>query len=117
MQPGTDKLLAKAQRALDAAEAALADGASDVAAGRAFYAVLNAAKARLNERGLSLRTHARVAAAYAALPALAEAPGDWLGEALALRARLAADADGLDYASVQQLVERARRFVAAVRAD
>ena len=117
VQPGTDKLLAKAQRALDAAEAALADGASDVAAGRAFYAVLNAAKARLNERGLRLRTHARVAAAYAALPALAEAPGDWLGEALALRARLAADADGLDYASVQQLVERARRFVAAVRAD
>lgn len=117
MQPGTDKLLAKAQRALDAAEAALADGASDVAAGRAFYAVLNAAKARLNERGLRLRTHARVAAAYAALPALAEAPGDWLGEALALRARLAADADGLDYASVQRLVERARRFVAAVRAD
>jgi HEPN domain-containing protein len=116
MQPGTDKLLAKAARALATAEAALDGGAADVAAGRAFHAILNAAKARLNEHGLRLRTHARVAAAYAALPPRDEAPAAWLDEALALRAHLAADPEGLDYAAVEALVERARRFVAATRA-
>ena len=35
----------------------------DVGAARAFAAMLNAAKALLNERGLRLRTHARIAAA------------------------------------------------------
>jgi hypothetical protein len=116
MRAGTDKLLAKAERALAAAEAALAAGAADIAAGRGFAAMLNAAKARLNERGLRLRTHARIAAAYAALPADAGAPVAWLTEALALRARLATEPDGLDYPSVEALVERARRFVGASRA-
>lgn len=112
MRPGTDKLLAKARRALAAAEAALESGASDVAAGRAFYAILYAAKARLNDSGLSLRSHARIAAAYAALPEIDEAPAAWLDEALALRRRLAEeDADGLDYAAVEALVTRAVRFV------
>lgn len=116
MQPGTDKLLAKAERALATAEAALAGGAADVAAARAFAALLNAAKARLNEHGQRWHTHARVAAAYAVLPPAAAAPATWLGDALALRARLAADPDGLDYAAVEVLVDRARRFVDATRA-
>ena len=115
MQPGTDKLLTKAARALATAEAALEAGASDVAAGRAFYAILNAAKARLNEHGQRWHTHARIAAAYAALPACADAPAEWLGDALALRGRLRAEPDGLDYATAQGLVERARTFVAATR--
>lgn len=115
MQPGTDKLLAKATRAVAAADAALDAGAADVAAGRAFYAMLYAAKARLNESGLRLRTHARIAAAYAALPEVDEAPGEWLDEALALRRRLATDPEGLELAAAEALLDRARRFVAAVR--
>ena len=99
MQPGTDKLQAKAARALAAAEAALEAGAADVAAGRAFYALLYAAKARLNETGLRLRTHARIAAAYAALPGFVEprfrrvehgverAPGGDVGGAVVQRRR------------------------------
>ena len=113
MQPGTDKLQAKAARALAAAEAALRAGAPDVAAGRAFYALLYAAKARLNETGLRLRTHARIAAAYAALPEIDAAPAAWLDEALALRRQLAEEPDDLDYATVQLLIERAARFVNA----
>ena len=115
MRPGTDKLLAKAVRALATAEAALMDGAADVAAGRAFYAMLNAAKARLNDAGLRLRTHARIATAYAALPEDDEAPAAWLDEALALRKRLAAEADGLEYTAAEEMVARAQRFVGAVR--
>ncbi|MFN8641220.1 MAG: hypothetical protein U0802_06005 [Candidatus Binatia bacterium] len=91
-------------------------GEADVAAARAFAALLNAAKARLNEHGQRWHTHARVAAAYAVLPPAAAAPATWLGDALALRARLAADPDGLDYAAVEVLVDRARRFVDATRA-
>lgn len=113
VQPGSDKLLAKAARALAAADAALLAGAGDVAAGRAFYAMLYAAKTRLNEAGLRLRTHARIASAYAALPEIDDAPAAWLDEALALRRRLAADPDGLDFTAAEALVERARRFVAA----
>ena len=113
MQPGTDKLQAKAARALAAAAAALNDGAPDVAAGRAFYAMLYAAKARLNETGQRLRTHARIAAAYAALPEIDEAPAAWLDDALALRRQLAAEPDALDYAAAEALLARARRFVTA----
>lgn len=116
MQPGTDKLLAKAARALATAEAALDGGAADVAAGRAFYAILNAAKARLNERGLRPHSHARIAAAYATLPPRDDAPAAWLDAALVLRAELSADPDGLDHAAAEALVDRARRFLAATRA-
>lgn len=106
-------MLAKARRALAAAEAALVGGATAIAAGHAFYAMLYAAKARLNDSGLSLRSHARIAAAYAALPEIDAAPAVWLEEALASRRRLVNDPDGLDYVAVQELFERARRFVAA----
>ncbi|MDX2167459.1 MAG: HEPN domain-containing protein [Deltaproteobacteria bacterium] len=114
MQPGTDTLLGKARRALAAADAALEGGAPDAAAGRAFYAILYAAKARLNERGLRLRTHARIATAYASLPALHDAPAEALAGALALRAMLAAEPDAFDYADAARLVAQARAFVAAV---
>jgi uncharacterized protein (UPF0332 family) len=112
VRPGSDKLLAKAERAADNAAVALEQGAGDLAAARAFAAMLNAAKALLNERGARLRTHARIAAALAALPAVDGAPADWLAEALAARRRLA-DHGELDYAAIERLVERARGFVAA----
>jgi uncharacterized protein (UPF0332 family) len=112
VRPGSDKLLAKAARAAAGAAAALEQGAGDVAAARAFAAMLNAAKALLNERGARLRTHARIAAALAALPAVDGAPAEWLAEALAARRRLADDGE-LDYAAIERLVERAGGFVAA----
>jgi HEPN domain-containing protein len=112
MQPGSDKLLAKAERAASAAEAALEQGAVDIAAGRAFAALLNAAKALLNERGLRLRTHARIAAALAAQPPLDGGPAEWLADALVARRRLAVEGEP-DYRDVERLVERARRFVEA----
>jgi hypothetical protein len=113
MRPGTEKLRAKATRALGGAAAALDAGAIDVAAGRAFYAVLNAAKARLNEHGQRLYTHARIAAAYAALPAIGAAPAQVLHDALALRRQLAQDGDALSYEDVARLLDAAAAFVAA----
>jgi uncharacterized protein (UPF0332 family) len=115
MRPGSDKLLAKAERAVRAAEAAVEHGAPEIAAARALAALLNAAKALLNERGVRLRTHNRIAAALAALPPIEDAPADWLAEALAARRSLAEDGE-LDYAAVERLVGRARTFVGAAAA-
>jgi uncharacterized protein (UPF0332 family) len=111
VQPGTDKLFAKAARAAAAGAAALAAGAPDVAAGRALAAMLHAAKAVLNEHGLQLRTHARIAAALDRLDA---AP---LAECLiaALARRQNGDAGELSYDDAAELVEQARRFVSAAR--
>lgn len=114
VRPGTDKLLAKAERLARGAETALAEGAPDLAAGRAFSAMLNAAKARLNESGVSLRTHARIARAYETLPEVDSAPAVWLRDALALRGTLAKEGDGLEFAEAEALVARARHFVNAV---
>ena len=113
MQPGTDKLLAKAERALHAAAAALDGGAPEIAAARAFAAMLGAAKALLNERGLRLRTHARIAAAFAAQPPIDGAPAAGLHAALRERARLAVEGGELAYDDVSALVGRAQRFVDA----
>ena len=110
MQPGTDKLFAKAVRAAAAGAAALDGGAPDVAAARAFAAMMLAAKAVLNERGLRLRTHARIAAA---LERFGAAPlSDWLGAAIARRRE---DAGELTFDEAAELVERARLFVSAAR--
>jgi hypothetical protein len=106
VKPGSDKLLAKAERALTAAHAALEGGAPDLAAARAFYAILNAAKVELNERGLRLRTHARIAAA-------SPAPlSTWLSEAI--DRRRSGDGEITD-ADADRLIERAAACVALVR--
>lgn len=114
MRPGTDKLLAKAARALAAAEVAWETGAPDLAAARAFAAVLAAAKARLNERGVRLIAHVRVAAAYATLPALDGAPPGVLSDAIALRRRLATEADLWAPDDTGKFLDAAREFVAAI---
>lgn len=114
MRPGTDKLLAKAERAAQAAADALDAGDPDAAAGRAFYALLYAAKVVLNERGLRLRTHVRIAAALqCAAPPAAPLLAEWLGSAIARRR--AGDHGELTYADAAQLVERAREAVRTVR--
>ena len=116
MRPGTATLLAKADRAAAAADAALASGAPETAAGRAFYAMLYAAKALLNERGLRLRTHQRIVAALAQVAADRDPPLQaWLATALARRR--AGETNELTYEEAGALAERARQAVAAARRD
>ncbi len=116
MNEGTDKLLAKAEGAKAAAQAALAGGAVDIAAGRAYYAMLYGAKALLNERGLRLRTHAKVCAAFAkhfTTDGTMDAKYHrWMVEASEKRAQC--DRDCVSYDEAEQLVEHALIFVEAV---
>jgi uncharacterized protein (UPF0332 family) len=114
MRPGTDKLLAKAERAAYAAAASLDAGAAEMAGARAFYAMLYAAKALLNERAVRLQSHARIIDALnrerpPAAPQLAE----WLASALERRRN--GDAGELTAEEAARLVERAGQIVAAVR--
>ena len=109
MKSGTDKLLAKAQRAAATAADALQGGAPQAAAARAFYALLYSAKARLNERGLRLHAHARIAAALTADDAPLQS---WLTSAIARRR--SGDVE-LTQSEAEELVERARRSVAAAK--
>ena len=106
MQPGTQKLLTKAERAAHVAATALEGGSPEVAAGRAFYAILYAAKAALNERGIRLRAHVRIAAA-------AESP---MREHLsaAITRRHSGESD-VTYTDAAELVDRARDCVRTVR--
>ena len=114
MQPGTDKLLAKAERAAQTAAAALAAGAPEAAAGRAFYALLYSAKALLNERRIRLRSHVRIAAALARIGgADAVRLCEWLSAAIERRRR--GDAGELTYEEAAELVARARAAVESVR--
>ena len=109
MRPGTEKLLAKAERAAHMAGGALREGALDAAAARAFYALLYAAKTLLNERGVRLHAHLRIAAALSADDA---ALRTWLGDAIARRR--SGDVE-VTQREAEELVERARASVDAVR--
>lgn len=57
-------LLAKAGRAIHAAEVLRKDGEADFAVGRAYYAMLYAAEALLISKGLRFRKHGSVHAAF-----------------------------------------------------
>lgn len=114
MRPGSDKLLAKAERAASIAASVLEEGAPEAAAGRAFYAMLYAAKVLLNEHGIRLRAHTRIAAALARV-ALPDSPPlhEWL--AAAIERRRSGEGE-LTYEDAAQLVEQARQAVAVARA-
>jgi len=64
MKPETEKLLAKASRAIDAAILLVEAGNVDFAAGRAYYAMFYVAEALLAEKGRRLSKHSAVHAAY-----------------------------------------------------
>ena len=64
MKPETEKLLAKASRAIDAAKLLLQAGDADFAAGRAYYVMFYVAEALLAEKGRRFRRHSAVQAAY-----------------------------------------------------
>jgi uncharacterized protein (UPF0332 family) len=58
------KLLEKAVDAIEAAEILVDNGKSDVAAGRAYYAMFYVAEALLSEKGLTFSKHSGVHAAF-----------------------------------------------------
>ncbi len=64
MKPETEKFLAKASRAIDAARILLRAGDVDFAAGRAYYAMFYVAEALLARKGQRFRQHSAVQAAY-----------------------------------------------------
>jgi uncharacterized protein (UPF0332 family) len=118
VKPGTDKLLARAARALSVAERALGGGAADIAAARAYGAMIAAAKALLNEKGLRLVSHAAVAAAFEkhAGADVGEGRAARLREVLARRERGGREDVATSFEDARVMVERAREFVAAVAA-
>jgi len=64
VKPEAKKLLAKASRAISAAEMLLGAADVDFAAGRAYYAMFYVAEALLVEKGKRFRKHSAVHAAY-----------------------------------------------------
>jgi uncharacterized protein (UPF0332 family) len=64
MNDYTRKLLDKAIDAIESAELLLEHGKTDVAAGRAYYALFYVAEALLNEKGLQFGKHGDVIGAY-----------------------------------------------------
>jgi len=64
LKEATDRLLDKANRAIEAAKVLLRENSSDFAAGRAYYGMFYVAEALLNESGQHFRKHSAVHAAY-----------------------------------------------------
>ena len=64
MNDYTRKLLDKALDTIESAELLLDNGRTDVAAGRAYYALFYIAEALLNEKGLQFSKHGDVIGAY-----------------------------------------------------
>jgi uncharacterized protein (UPF0332 family) len=64
MKEHTQKLLEKAVDAIEAAEILVDHQKSDIAAGRAYYAMFYIAEALLNEKGLKFSKHSGVHAAF-----------------------------------------------------
>ncbi|MBI3318926.1 MAG: HEPN domain-containing protein [Candidatus Omnitrophica bacterium] len=64
MMPEATKLLVKAERSIDAAQALLNRADLDFAASRAYYAMFYVAEAVLSAKGLRFRKHTGVHAAF-----------------------------------------------------
>jgi uncharacterized protein (UPF0332 family) len=115
------KLLAKAVDTIEAAEALLEMGKSDIAAGRAYYAMFYIAEALLTEKGLKFSKHSGVHAAFgeqfAKTKILDPKFHRWLMDAF--DKRLAGDY-GVD-ANIEkdvtsEMINQAREFLEAARA-
>jgi uncharacterized protein (UPF0332 family) len=118
VKPGTDKILARAFRALSAAERALGGGAVDVAAARCYSAMIAAAKALLNEKGLRPISHAAIATAFekhASGPRIGDELVGRLRQAIAYRARMADEELAISFDDVRAMVDEARDFVETVQ--
>ncbi len=120
MKPDTMKLLAKADRAVRAAEALLETGDTDFAAARAYYAMFYAAEALLNERDLKFQTHGGVHSAFGQLFArtreLDPKYHRWLLDAFDRRIRADYEVEAaISREGVETMIAQAREFIGAVR--
>ncbi len=64
MKETTQQLFARAVDTIEAADILLTNGKTDIAAGRAYYAMFYIAEALLNEKGFKFGKHGNVIAAY-----------------------------------------------------
>ena len=64
MKETTQQLLDRAVDTIEAADILLTNGKTDIAAGRAYYAMFYVAEALLNEMGFQFGRHGNVLAAY-----------------------------------------------------
>lgn len=64
MKETTQQLFARAVDAMEAADILLTNGKTDIAAGRAYYAMFYIVEALLNEKGFKFGKHGNVIAAY-----------------------------------------------------
>ncbi|MBI5442794.1 MAG: HEPN domain-containing protein [Deltaproteobacteria bacterium] len=120
MNEGSAAFLAKAERALAAADLLLREGHAEFASGRAYYAMFYVAEALLAEAGESFRKHSGVHAAFgrrfAQSGELDPKFHRWLLDAH--DARLADDY-GFESAmtgdDVRTMIDRAAQFLAAAR--
>ncbi|WP_020178251.1 HEPN domain-containing protein [Methylopila sp. M107] len=120
---GADDLMAKAERALATAVLVLAEGDPDAAAGRAYYAVFNAARAALARIAdvdpETIKTHTGLIARFSEALIRTGSVAPEFGRTLAVLAkdRAIADYDGrvIDATKAAEDVERAEAFVAEVR--
>ncbi len=64
MKETTQQLFARAIDTIEAAEILLTNGKTDIAAGRAYYAMFYVAEALLNEKGFQFGKHSNVLSAY-----------------------------------------------------
>lgn len=121
MREEAQKLLAKAERALHAAETLLCEGDYEFATGRAYYAMLHAAQALLRAHDFRYRKHAGVHAAFgehfAKTGQIDPKYHRWLLDAFDDRLRGDYDVDAsFDRKSVNKRIEQAREFLAAAKA-
>lgn len=64
MKETTQQLFTRAVDTIEAADILLTNGKTDIAAGRAYYAMFYIAEALLNEKGFKFGKHGNVIAAY-----------------------------------------------------
>ena len=120
MKEGTEALLDKAERAIEAARVLLESTGPEFAAGRAYYAMFYVAEALLHERGQRFSKHSAVHAAFGeafAKPALLDPKYHrWLLDAFDLRLQDDYEVSGMMTEQlVQEMLEQARAFLEAAR--
>jgi uncharacterized protein (UPF0332 family) len=120
MKEETKSFLNKAGRAIDAAQTLLKLGSIDFAAGRAYYAMFYAAQALLYEKGIRVRKHSGIHAAFGENFAKAGVIDPkyhrWLLDAFDKRIQGDYGVEALiTEEDVEHMIEQAREFLKASR--
>ena len=120
VKPTARQLLVKANRAMDAASVLLAEGHTDFAAGRVYYAMFYVAEALLDERGMRFRRHGGVHSGFGrCFVKTGEMDARyhrWLLDAF--DRRIVCDyglEEAIDACTVEQMLEQAGEFLSAAR--